>query len=60
MILTLDKVVRADTSVLGTAGAETTYFFSVKRNYLTAEDDPVLAELWDNPEDAAYDEEGAR
>lgn len=27
-----------------------------KRNYLTAESDPVLAELWDNPEDAKYDD----
>lgn len=24
--------------------------------YLTAEEAPVLAELWDNPEDAVYDD----
>ena len=27
-----------------------------RRNYLTAEDDPVLARLWDNEEDAVYDD----
>ena len=26
------------------------------RDYLTAEDDPVLAELWDNEADAIYDD----
>lgn len=25
------------------------------RDYLTAEDDPVLAELWDNDDDAVFD-----
>jgi hypothetical protein len=26
-----------------------------KRDYLTAEDDPVLAKLWDNDDDAIFD-----
>lgn len=26
------------------------------RDYLTAEDDPILAELWDNEADAIYDD----
>jgi hypothetical protein len=27
-----------------------------EKDYLTAEDDPVLAELWDNADDAIYDD----
>jgi hypothetical protein len=27
-----------------------------KRSYLTAEDDPVLARIWDNDADAIFDE----
>lgn len=63
MIATLDKVLHADKRDAVTADADVTYFYSVhpERNYLTAEDDPVLAELWDNPFDAAaYDEEETR
>ena len=28
------------------------------RNCLTEEDDPVLARIWDNEDDASYDEMG--
>lgn len=31
---------------------------STGRNYLTVEDDPVLAKAWDNEEDAVFDEMG--
>ncbi|MEX2157889.1 MAG: hypothetical protein WEB04_00615 [Dehalococcoidia bacterium] len=30
-----------------------TIMLTLKRNYLTWEDDPALADLWDNEEDAA-------
>lgn len=33
-----------------------TVVLTLSRTFLTAEEDPVLAELWDNEEDAVYDD----
>ena len=40
---------------VASSGDMVTIIVELARDYMTAEDDPVLAELWDNEEDAAYD-----
>jgi hypothetical protein len=38
------------------AGIEAFRFTMPSRDFLTAEDDKLLAKLWDNEDDAAYDD----
>ncbi len=39
----------------GSTADTSTIVLTLSRDYLTAEDDAVLAELWDNEQDAVYD-----
>jgi len=36
--------------------SQVTVILTPVRDFLAAEDDPILAELWDNDDDAAYDD----
>ena len=57
------RTVGADVTYIGTADMRTGRFawhaeLPVPRTYITGEDYPVLARLWDNEADAVYDDPG--